>query len=65
LTNVLFLTRGTSAYDAVTNYLKVEDRCILQWILKKECMRKWAGFVLLEQSVVAVHVQMIMKLQTP
>jgi hypothetical protein len=42
---VLFLIKGDTVYDAVANDLKVEDRCILQWILKKGDMRKWDGFV--------------------
>jgi hypothetical protein len=45
LTNVPFLTKRSSVYDAVADDLKVEGRCILKWILTKECMKKWAGFV--------------------
>jgi len=62
---VLFLTKRIIAYDTVSDDLKVEGRCILQWILKKECMRKWAGFVWLEDIVVVVYMQMVMKLPTP
>jgi hypothetical protein len=63
LTNVSLLTKRNSVYDAVADDQNVEDRCMLKWILKKEWLRKWAGFIWLEESVVADYMQMVMKLR--